>query len=70
MDYYYYYYAKLSFATVDVKVLKCFYIKRLPHAHISLNAERCYSGEQHECNLFSVTFSHTDRQTMKWWFSK
>lgn len=55
-------YAKLSFGTVDVKVLKCFYIKRLPRAHISLNAERCYSGEQHECNLFSVTFSHTDRQ--------
>lgn len=50
----YYYYAKLSFGTVDVKALKCF-------MHISLNEERCYSGEQRECNLFSITFSHTDR---------
>lgn len=59
----YYYYAKLSFGTVDVKAMKCFYIKRLPHAHISLNEERCYSGEQHECNLFqSHSLTQTDNE--------
>lgn len=61
MDYYYYYYPKLSFGTVDVKVLKCV-ILNVYHMHISLNEERCYSGEQHECNLFSLTFSHADFQ--------
>ncbi len=48
-----------SFGTVDVKVLKCFYMKCF--MHIRLNEERCYSGEQRESNLCSITFSHTDR---------